>query len=127
MRKALGECDRCGQTYNLNRLSWQVTARRKTGLRVCSKCNDKDHPQLFPAKAKADPAPLINPRPSRDTETLWGWQPCLGVQLTLGDPVYRNMGYESVSSVAGDVLSDGEGNMISIGGGLFDIISYGTP
>ena len=44
--KALGECDRCGFTFKLNDLRYEVTDKIRNGLRVCSDCFDEDHPQL---------------------------------------------------------------------------------
>jgi|TARA_A100000172_G_scaffold15555_3_gene8165 hypothetical protein len=45
-KKALGECDRCGFTYKLNELRYEVQDKTRNGLRVCKHCFDPDHPQL---------------------------------------------------------------------------------
>lgn len=62
---ALGICDRCGATFKLNELRYEVVLRKRTGLRVCSDCNDPDHPQLFTHELRVldDPKPLKDPRP----------------------------------------------------------------
>ena len=45
-KKALGEGDRCGFTYKLNELRYEVQDKVRNGLRVCRDCFDEDHPQL---------------------------------------------------------------------------------
>ena len=75
--KALGICDRCGQTNKLSELRFQVVNQKPTGLRVCPACLDQDHPQLqlgkFPIN---DPTALRDPRPDIDPGTgLFGWNP----------------------------------------------------
>lgn len=41
------ECDRCGRTTLLSRLTAQVIAGHTSGLKVCPLCLDEDHPQQF--------------------------------------------------------------------------------
>jgi hypothetical protein len=94
-KKAISECDRCGQQYQLKQLRTEIIKQRKYQLLVCSECWDPDQPQLmlgtFPVD---DPQALRNPR--RDTtyvtsgnnaagnlsggsrDIQWGWQPIGG-------------------------------------------------
>lgn len=64
---ALGVCDRCYRTYQLNTLKWQLEWRgislEKTGFLVCDDCLDV--PFIFnrPKRLPADPVPVPNPRP----------------------------------------------------------------
>ena len=44
--KALGQCDRCGFSYRLNTLQYEIEDGKRNGLRVCSECFDVDQPQL---------------------------------------------------------------------------------
>lgn len=80
-KRAKGLCDRCGQTFKLKDLKFETVKQRKTSLRTCPSCYDKDHPQLmlgmFPV---TDPQALRNPRTDaaerpevRDLQ--WGWAP----------------------------------------------------
>lgn len=94
-KKAIAECDRCGQRYKLKQLKTEIIKQRKYELLVCPECWDPDHPQLmlgtFPVD---DPQALRNPR--RDTtyvtsgllangsfgggsrQIQWGWNPVGG-------------------------------------------------
>jgi len=64
--KALGECDRCGFSYLLNELKYEVQNETKNGLRVCSSCLDPDNPQYqLGRNVVADPQALFDPRPDR--------------------------------------------------------------
>jgi len=74
---SFGFCDRCYQRYPSGDLTWQVVNTRPTGLKVCTECNDVDHPQLqlgkFPIN---DPVALQNPRPDINPgRSLFGWLP----------------------------------------------------
>jgi hypothetical protein len=76
-KRAFGFCDRCNFRYPLAKLDWQVVNQKPTGIKVCSACNDEDHPQLqlgrFPIN---DPVALLNPRPDVDPgRGLFGWNP----------------------------------------------------
>lgn len=97
-KKAIAECDRCGQQYLLKQLKTEVIKQRKYQLLVCPECWDPDQPQLmlgtFPVE---DPQALRNPRKdttyvtsglnangnpsggSRDIQ--WGWNPVGGSRL----------------------------------------------
>ena len=94
-KKAIAECDRCGQQYKLKQLKTEIIKQRKYELLVCPECWDPDQPQLmlgtFPVD---DPQALRNPR--RDTtyvtsgnnvagnlsggsrDIQWGWAPVGG-------------------------------------------------
>lgn len=94
-KKAIAECDRCGQQYKLKQLKTEIIKQRKYQLLVCPECWDPDQPQLmlgtFPVE---DPQALRNPRKdttyvtagnnvngyptggSRDIQ--WGWSPVGG-------------------------------------------------
>jgi hypothetical protein len=94
-KKAIAECDRCGQQFKLKALKTEVVKQRIYELLVCPECWDPDQPQLmlgtFPVD---DPQALRNPR--RDTtyvtsgvnvngnlsggsrEIQWGWAPVGG-------------------------------------------------
>lgn len=97
-KKAIAECDRCGQQYLLKQLKEEIIKQRKYQLLVCPECWDPDQPQLmlgtFPVD---DPQALRNPRKdttyvtsgsnaagnpsggSRDIQ--WGWNPVGGARL----------------------------------------------
>ena len=94
-KKAIAECDRCGQQFLLKKLKTEIIKQRKYELLVCPECWDPDQPQLmlgtFPVD---DPQGLRNPR--RDTtyvvsgvnssgnlsggsrDIQWGWYPVGG-------------------------------------------------
>ena len=94
-KKAIAECDRCGQQYKLKNLKTEIIKTKKYELLVCPECWDPDQPQLqlgmFPVD---DPQALRNPR--RDTtyvtsglnadgnlsggsrDIQWGWNPVGG-------------------------------------------------
>ena len=62
-KKALGICDRCGFTYKLSELKYEVEDKVRNGLRVCTDCLDPDHPQLRVGELQtSDPQALFNPR-----------------------------------------------------------------
>jgi hypothetical protein len=62
-KKAIAECDRCGQRYKLKELKKQVLKTKTYNLLVCPTCWDPDHPQLqlgmYPVE---DPQALRDPR-----------------------------------------------------------------
>ena len=94
-KKAIAQCDRCGQRYQLKKLRNEIIKTKKYELLVCPECWDPDQPQLllgmFPVD---DPQALRNPR--RDTtyvtsgvnaagnlsggsrDIQWGWAPVGG-------------------------------------------------
>lgn len=65
-KKAIAECDRCGQRFLLKVLKTEVIKTKNYNLLVCYECWDPDHPQLqlgmYPVD---DPQALRNPRPDR--------------------------------------------------------------
>jgi hypothetical protein len=65
-KKAIAECDRCGQRYLLKILKREIIKTKNYDLLVCPTCWDPDHPQLqlgmWPVD---DPQALRNPRPDR--------------------------------------------------------------
>jgi len=64
--RAYGVCDRCGQWYNHDRLSWQFDWRgaslMNTRILVCNTCLDVPQTQLRAIVVPADPTPIINAR-----------------------------------------------------------------
>jgi hypothetical protein len=97
-KKAISECDRCGQRFLLKKLKREIIKGKNFDLLVCPECWDPDHPQLhlgeFPVD---DPQALRNPRPDRSYVTSglladnysgqgsrniqWGWNPVGGAQF----------------------------------------------
>lgn len=97
-KKAIAECDRCGQQFRLKKLKEEIIKTKRYQLLVCPECWDPDHPQLqlgmYPVD---DPQGLRNPR--RDTTYYtsgttatgslgggsrviqWGWNPVGGARL----------------------------------------------
>ena len=94
-KKAISECDRCGQQYKLKQLKTEIIKQRKYELLVCPECWDPDQPQLMLGTLPVDdPQALRNPR--RDTtyvtsgnnaagnlsggsrDIQWGWRPVGG-------------------------------------------------
>jgi len=62
-KKALGQCDRCGFSYKLNVLRYEIFDSKRNGLRVCLECFDEDHPQLKLGELNiVDPQTLFNAR-----------------------------------------------------------------
>lgn len=112
-KRAIAECDRCGQQFKLKQLKEEVIKQRKYQLLVCPECWDPDQPQLmlgtFPVE---DPQALRNPRKdttyvtsginvngypsggSRDIQ--WGWNPVGGSRLNdnLLTPNYLALGVQ---------------------------------
>lgn len=64
--RAFGVCDRCGQWYNHDTLSWQFDWRgaslMNTRVLVCNTCLDVPQTQLRAIVVPADPVPIMNPR-----------------------------------------------------------------
>lgn len=99
-KKAIAECDICGQRYKLRQLKKLTIKTKNTNILACPECWNPDHPQLqlgmYPVD---DPQALRNPRPdnsyyqsgpnvngnpsegSRIIE--WGWNP-VGLNNPLG-------------------------------------------
>ena len=97
-KKAIAECDRCGQRFLLKKLKKEIIKGKTFDLLVCPECWDPDHPQLhlgeFPVD---DPQALRNPRPDRSyvasglladgyqgegsRNIQWGWYPVGGARF----------------------------------------------
>ena len=90
---ALGLCDRCGFRRRLTTLNKEIYDQRPNGLRVCSDCLDKDHPQLQLGRVKVnDPIALRDARPDIDKQastSYFGWRP-IGNPLT--STIYCSVG-----------------------------------
>tara|TARA_R100000149_G_C5815948_1_gene97258 strand:- start:20 stop:334 length:315 start_codon:yes stop_codon:yes gene_type:complete len=86
-KKALGNCDRCGFTYKLKDLKYEIQDSIRNGLRVCSDCFDVDHPQLKLGEIdSSDNIALFNPRPDRGRKSsteYFGFNPVSGTGLVL--------------------------------------------
>jgi len=86
-KKALGDCDRCGFTYKLNDLQYEIQDSIRNGLRVCPNCLDVDHPQLKIGEVdSSDNQSLFNPRPDRGEKSsteYFGFNPVSGTGLIL--------------------------------------------
>ena len=87
-RKALGECDRCGFTYKLNELRYEIEDSHRNGLRVCRECFDEDQPQLKIGEVNtSDPQSLFDPRTDKgetESTTYFAWNPIGGGVDTFG-------------------------------------------
>ena len=90
-KKALGDCDRCGFTYKLNSLKYEIQDSIRNGLRVCNYCFDEDQPQFKLGQVNtADNQALFNPRVDRgrkESTTYFGFDPVTGVGLILTSEV----------------------------------------
>lgn len=86
-KKALGICDRCGFTYKLKDLKYEIQDSIRNGLRVCPECFDIDHPQLKIGEVdSSDNQSLFNPRPDRGRKSsteYYGFNPVSGTGLVL--------------------------------------------
>jgi hypothetical protein len=98
-KKAISECDRCGQRYKLKQLRELVIRTKNVNILVCPECWDPDHPQLMQGMYPVeDPQALRRPRPdlslvptsigSRDIQ--WGWDP-VGFNNVLMLPIQDNL------------------------------------
>ena len=79
-RRSIAFCDRCGRKVDYRELKDQIVNQTPTGIRVCTPCLDKDHPQYRVGNLRiTDPQALRYTRPdpnlvaSRDI--FWGWNP----------------------------------------------------
>jgi len=85
--KALGICDRCGFTFKLKELKYEVEDETRNGLRVCSDCFDPDHPQFQVGRLNtSDPMALFNPRPDsgeKDSTVYFGFEPVSSTGIIL--------------------------------------------
>ena len=86
-KKALGICDRCGFTYKLSELKYEVQDQKRTGSRVCTSCLDPDHPQFRLGEVDtSDSIGLFNPRPDtnrKDFASYYGFNPVNSTGIVL--------------------------------------------
>jgi|TARA_Y100000114_G_scaffold63369_1_gene58075 hypothetical protein len=86
-KKALGICDRCGFTYKLSELKYEIEDKVRNGLRVCTDCFDPDHPQLRVGELQtSDPQALFNPRVDsgeKASTTYFGFSPVSSTGMVL--------------------------------------------
>ena len=92
-KKALGICDRCGFTYKLNELFYQIENSIRNGQRVCTECLDEDQPQLKLGELNtSDAQSLYNSRPdSGKAESKMG-------SRTMGLTMHGKVGKLTVST-----------------------------
>ena len=87
-KKALGICDRCGFTYRLKDLRYEVQNKVKNGLKVCYECYDPDQPQYDVNELSTiDPQSLYDPRVDTgeaDSRRLFAFDPIGGGITSLG-------------------------------------------
>jgi hypothetical protein len=94
-KRAIAECDRCGQQYKLKQLKREIIKTKLYDLRVCPECWDPDHPQLLLGMYPVSDAQALRD-PRRDTTYItsgvnvngysaggsrdiqWGWNPVGG-------------------------------------------------
>lgn len=89
--RARGVCDRCGQHWQHNKLSWQFewTGPKLQNLRilVCPECLDKPQPNIRTIVIPPDPVPIMNARPENyvsDNNPLSG----IGADANFFKPTY---------------------------------------
>jgi hypothetical protein len=87
-KKALGICDRCGFTYKLKELRYEIQNKTNTGLKVCEECFDPDHPQYdINVVSTLDVQSLYEPRVDTgeaDSRILGSFNPVGGGNPQLG-------------------------------------------
>jgi len=92
-KKALGICDRCGFTYKLNELFYQIENSIRNGQRVCTECLDEDQPQLKLGELNtSDAQSLYNSRPDSgkaESRRYYAFDPIGGGVTKMGS---RTMG-----------------------------------
>jgi hypothetical protein len=65
-----GICDRCGQQYKRAQLRTEFVLGKPTGVLVCPKCWDEDHPQNYVGFVDAaDPEAIRDPRAEDETQS----------------------------------------------------------
>jgi hypothetical protein len=99
-KRAIAECDVCGQRYKLKQLRKLIVKTKTTNILACPECWNPDHPQLqlgmYPVD---DPQALRDPRrdnsyfqsgidddgyPGEGSRVIqWGWNP-VGLNNPLG-------------------------------------------
>ena len=51
--KALGQCDRCGFSYKLNKLRYEIEDSKRNGMRVCGRSN-RNHNSHISRRSSSD-------------------------------------------------------------------------
>lgn len=109
-KKALGICDRCGFTYKLSELKYEVQDQKRTGNRVCTSCLDPDHPQFRLGEVDtSDSIGLFNPRPDtnrKDFASYYGFNPVNSTGSVLKGKLGKVV-------ITGDVVSGSGGGGVS--------------
>ena len=81
------QCDRCGFTYKLKELKYEIEDETRNGLRVCPECFDPDHPQFQVGRLNtSDPEALFNPRPDggeKESTSYFGFNPVSSTGMIL--------------------------------------------
>ena len=95
-KRALGICDRCGQTFKLHELKGLTVNLQPVNALVCGACWEPDQPQLQVGRYPInDPQALRAPRPDTATgaagdnssrDFQWGWAPVGGAYAFVGTP-----------------------------------------
>jgi hypothetical protein len=100
-RRALGQCDRCGQRYLLKELhnEWN-------GLKTCPECWEPKQPQLEVRLNFADPQALYEPRPDKDVPAGDGLVRTTKVNAfnsLVVDPIGTALAFSSINGSVGTV------------------------
>lgn len=131
--RAFGVCDRCGQWYNHNRLSWQYDWRgaslQNIKILVCDVCLDVPQSQLRAIVVPADPTPIINARVEAFVQDETNYRSTSGQNTTdpkTGIPVPgSNVRVTSVPS-GGYLLLENSSGSILLENGIDFLIQEGT-
>ena len=100
-KKALGQCDRCGQRYYLKQLH-----KEWNGLKTCPSCWEPKQPQLELRVNVLDPEALWEPRPDKDVPAGYG---VVSTSLTnafnskIEDPIGFAFHFSAITSSLGTV------------------------
>jgi hypothetical protein len=90
-KKALGICDRCGFTYKLSELRYEIEDDSRNGFRVCYDCFDVDHPQLRIGDIEtSDNVSLYDPRidsGEKESTEYFGFNPVNSTGMVMRNEV----------------------------------------
>ena len=107
-KKALSICDRCGFTYLLKDLRYEVQNKQKNGLKVCNECFDPDQPQYdVNDLSTIDPQSLYDPRVDTgeaDSRRLFAFDPIGGGITELGS---KTVGLDITGEIGTITVSTG--------------------
>lgn len=82
--RAFGFCDRTGFRYPISELVYEYKDGKRTGMRVGRDMEDDVQPQERIGKTKVYEAiSLKDPRPDTSVDSLFGFDPLLGAELTM--------------------------------------------